>query len=93
MRENVVDILLAEDNPNDVRLTLHALRRYNLSNNIHVVRDGAEALDFVFCTGTYVQRDRIDEAVLRDGDEVQIGKYRMVFHPSPRGSGGADAGR
>ena len=43
--------------------------------------------------GTYVQRDRIDEAVLRDGDEVQIGKYRMVFHPSPRGGGGADAGR
>ena len=42
--------------------------------------------------GTYVQRDRIDEAVLRDGDEVQIGKYRMVFHPSPRGGGGADAG-
>jgi DNA-binding transcriptional MerR regulator len=34
--------------------------------------------------GTYVQRDRIDEAVLRDGDEVQIGKFRMVFHPSRR---------
>jgi pSer/pThr/pTyr-binding forkhead associated (FHA) protein len=42
--------------------------------------------------GTYVQRDRIDEVVLRDGDEVQIGKYRMVFHPSPR-SGEADTGR
>jgi pSer/pThr/pTyr-binding forkhead associated (FHA) protein len=34
--------------------------------------------------GTYVQRDRIEEAVLRDGDEVQIGKFRMVFHPSRR---------
>ena len=34
--------------------------------------------------GTYVQRDRIDEAVLKDGDEVQIGKFRMVFHPSRR---------
>jgi pSer/pThr/pTyr-binding forkhead associated (FHA) protein len=32
--------------------------------------------------GTYVDRDRIDEVVLRDGDEVQIGKYRLVFHPS-----------
>jgi pSer/pThr/pTyr-binding forkhead associated (FHA) protein len=42
--------------------------------------------------GTYVQRDRIDEVVLRDGDEVQIGKYRMVFHPSPA-RGGADTGR
>ncbi len=38
--------------------------------------------------GTYVQRDRIDEAVLRDGDEVQIGKYRLVFHPSPLDAGG-----
>jgi pSer/pThr/pTyr-binding forkhead associated (FHA) protein len=37
--------------------------------------------------GTYVRRDRIDEAVLRDGDEVQIGKFRMVFHPSKRGPG------
>lgn len=42
--------------------------------------------------GTYVQRDRIDEAVLRPGDEVQIGKYRLVFYPSPRGLG-AGAGR
>ena len=57
MLENVVEILLAEDNPNDVRLTLHALRHYNLSNNIHVVRDGAEALDFIFCTGVYAQRN------------------------------------
>jgi pSer/pThr/pTyr-binding forkhead associated (FHA) protein len=37
--------------------------------------------------GTYVQRDRIEEAALRPGDEVQIGKYRMVFHPSPRDAG------
>ena len=57
MLENVVEILLAEDNPNDVRLTLHALRNYNLTNNIHVVRDGAEALDFIFCTGVYAQRN------------------------------------
>ena len=37
--------------------------------------------------GTYVRRDRIDQAVLRDGDEVQIGKFRMIFHPSKRGTG------
>lgn len=41
--------------------------------------------------GTYVSRDRIDETVLRDGDEVQIGKFRMIFHPSRR-SGGVGAG-
>ena len=38
-------------------LTLHALNRYNLTNHIHVVRDGAEALDFIFCTGAYAQRN------------------------------------
>jgi two-component system response regulator len=57
MTENVVEILLAEDNPNDVELTLHTLRRHNLANRIHVVRDGAEALEFLFCTGVYAQRD------------------------------------
>ena len=57
MFENIVEILLVEDNPNDVRLTLHALRNYNLTNNIHVIRDGAEALDFIFCTGVYAQRN------------------------------------
>jgi len=57
MTENVVEILLAEDNPNDVELTLHTLRRHNLANRIHVVRDGAEALEFLFCTGAYAQRD------------------------------------
>ena len=37
--------------------------------------------------GTYVQRDRIEQAVLRAGDEVQIGKYRMVFYPGPQAAG------
>lgn len=41
-------ILLVEDNPNDVELTLHALHKNNLANRVHVVRDGAEALDFFF---------------------------------------------
>jgi two-component system response regulator len=57
MIEHIVEILLVEDNSNDVRLTLHALRRYNLANNIHVVRDGAEALAFLFCTESYAHRN------------------------------------
>lgn len=56
MLENIIEILLVEDNPSDVRLTLHALRRHNLTNHIQVVRDGVEALDFLFCTGAYAQR-------------------------------------
>ena len=51
-----VDILLAEDNPDDVKLALHAFRRNNLVNGVHVVGDGTEALDFVFCRGAYAGR-------------------------------------
>jgi len=51
-----VEILLVEDSPSDVELTLHALKRHNLANRIEVVRDGAEALDFIFCTGAYAHR-------------------------------------
>lgn len=52
-----VEILLVEDNPDDVELTLHAFKKDRLANNIHVVRDGAEALEFLFGTGRYETRD------------------------------------
>ena len=52
-----VEILLVEDNPRDVELTLHALRQNNLANRIQVARDGEEALDFIFCRGAYTTRD------------------------------------
>jgi len=55
--ENHVEILLIEDNPNDLALTLHAFKKNNLVNHIHVVRDGAEALEFIFCTGAYANRN------------------------------------
>lgn len=46
--------------------------------------DGAFTVrDVGSLNGTYVNRQRIDQAVLRTGDEVQIGKYRLTFHPSP----------
>lgn len=50
-------ILLVEDNPDDEMLTLRALQRHNLANDIHVVRDGAEALEFLFAEGAYADRD------------------------------------
>jgi len=56
MATNVNEILLVEDSPLDVELTLEALRRGNLANQIHVVRDGEEALDFLFCRGEYHAR-------------------------------------
>ncbi|MGH9509606.1 MAG: response regulator [Terriglobales bacterium] len=51
-----VEILLVEDNPADIELTLLALQHHKLANCIHVVRDGEEALDFLFCRGVYSQR-------------------------------------
>ena len=55
--DHVAEILLVEDNTNDVELALHALRKRKLANNIHVARDGAEALDFLFGEGKYAGRD------------------------------------
>ena len=56
MIENDIEILLVEDNPNDAELALDALREAKLANHIQVVRDGAEALDFLFRTGPYASR-------------------------------------
>jgi CheY-like chemotaxis protein len=54
---NEIEILLVEDNPNDVELTLRALKKYNLANKVHVVKDGAEALDYLFANEIYANRD------------------------------------
>jgi len=59
-----VDILLVEDNADDVQLTLHAFRRSRFANRVHVVKDGAEALDYIFFRGAYARR--------RQGDHPQI---------------------
>lgn len=64
MTGDPVEILLVEDNPNDEELTLRSLRKNNVSNRIHVVRDGAEALDFIFGKGPYNGRS------LKEGPRV-----------------------
>jgi CheY-like chemotaxis protein len=51
-----VEILLVDDNDSDVELTVRALRRQNLADHIHVAHDGEEALDFLFCRGSYADR-------------------------------------
>lgn len=51
-----VEILVVEDNPNDYELTARALKKINLANKIYWVQDGAEALEFIFCTGKYAKR-------------------------------------
>jgi two-component system, response regulator len=56
-----VQILLVEDNPNDMELTVRALGKHNLTNKLHVVKDGEEALDYIFATGAYAGRDIADK--------------------------------
>ena len=57
-------ILLAEDNPNDVELTLEALAQHNLANEVIVVENGAEALDYLYCRGKYQDRSSGNPAVV-----------------------------
>jgi two-component system, response regulator len=57
MTDGEVEILLVEDNPYDAELTLRALKRANLANDVLHVVDGAQALDYVFGTGAYAGRD------------------------------------
>ena len=66
--DDAVEILLVEDDRDDVKLVLHSLKKFNISNRIHVVGDGAEALDYIFCTGAYSGRrmDNSPKVVLLD---------------------------
>jgi CheY-like chemotaxis protein len=54
--QQMVEILLVDDNARDVELTRHAFEKTRITNPLHVVRDGAQALDFVFATGSYARR-------------------------------------
>jgi CheY-like chemotaxis protein len=64
----LVHILLVEDNPEDIEMTLRALRRARLANPVEVVEDGAQALEYLFATGAYAGRDinRPPKVVLLD---------------------------
>ncbi|MBI9058896.1 MAG: response regulator [Labilibaculum sp.] len=54
-----IEILIVEDNPNDAELTIRALRKYNLANELYVAEDGQEALDFIFCKNQFDSRNPI----------------------------------
>jgi CheY-like chemotaxis protein len=60
IQSNIVEILLVEDSPEDLEMTQRALRKINLGNCVHVARDGAEAVDFIFCEGEFATR-RIED--------------------------------
>jgi two-component system response regulator len=60
MEYDEIEILLVEDNPTDAELTIRALKKKNLANKLVWVKDGAEALDFLFATGDYAKRSKED---------------------------------
>lgn len=72
----VIEILLVEDNLGDIRLTQEALRDTGMSNRLHIVRDGVEAMQFLHCEGKHEQATRPDLILLdlnlprKDGREV-----------------------
>ena len=62
MQVKATEILLVEDNPDHVELALHVLNNHKIANRIHVARDGAEALDFLFGKGEYEARNPTEDA-------------------------------
>jgi len=68
MKTHEIEIVLVEDNPNDARLTMMALKENHISNKIVHLKDGAEALEYVFATGAYSDRniDSIPRLILLD---------------------------
>jgi two-component system response regulator len=73
-------ILLVEDNPDDEALTLRAFHKNRIGNKIFIVHDGAEALDFLFCTGIYAERDphEIIQVVLLDLNLPKVGGLEVL---------------
>ena len=65
---NLVEILLVEDNPDDLELTMRALENAKIGNRVEVARDGAEALEFIFCEGPYATRkiEDVPKVILLD---------------------------
>ena len=73
-------ILLVEDNPDDVMLTERALKKSHILNKLVVAKDGVEALDYLFCTGSWTGRDlsNMPEVVLLDLKLPKIGGLEVL---------------
>ena len=91
MIKQLMTILLVEDNPDDVELTLHALKKNNIINPVEIVRDGEEAIDYLFYTGKYSDSTHLLPGLILldlklpkvDGIEIlkrlkRNGKYKLI---------------
>jgi CheY-like chemotaxis protein len=75
-----IEILLVEDNQDDLDMTLRALRKANLANKIQVARDGAEAVDFIFCEGAHTGRkiESVPKVILLDLKLPKIDGFEVL---------------
>jgi hypothetical protein len=75
MPEESVEILLVEDSPDDVAFFVRTFNKTNLAARLHVVADGKEALEFVFCTGSHSARNLAN----RPSNGVQVAREKLGF--------------
>lgn len=78
MNVNQVEILLVEDNPNDAEMTIRALKKQNLANNLVYVEDGEEALDFLFAKGKFTDRQTNSKSTKNNFTRFEITKNRWA---------------
>lgn len=86
MPKDQIEILLVEDDPDDLEPARHALNEGHVGNQIHVARDGEEALDFLFCRGAYSGRDPNCHPRLRlvDLKLPQVDGLEVLDQPPPQ---------
>lgn len=75
-----IEILYVEDNENDIELTLRAFKKRNLANSIKIIKDGEEAIDYIFAKGQYAERDILDKpkVILLDLKLPKIGGLEIL---------------
>jgi two-component system response regulator len=79
MENTVVEILLVEDNPGDAEMTIRALHKSHIANHLIHLEDGADALDFIFCTGAFTGRSAINpKVILLDLKMPKIGGMEVL---------------
>jgi two-component system, response regulator len=80
MKQHQVEILLIEDNPDEAELAIRSLKKNNLANNLVHIDDGAEALDYIFCRGSYSQKDIsiVPKVILLDLKLPKVGGLEIL---------------